>query len=128
MTSDREALNRLCDENAQVSCHYFIDQQGVLYQLVADKNVAWHAGESQWGDVKSLNFHSLGIEISNAGPPENPPYKECQYHTLKKLVAELMETYEIPSQHVLAHSQIAPQRKDDPGEHFDWTWLQKKLP
>lgn len=126
MDNDEEALTRLCDPKTEVSCHYFIDQAGKLYQLVAEENVAWHAGVSRWKDLESLNFHSLGIEISNPGINKGMPYHEVQYQTLENLLTDLLKRHNIAPENVLAHSDIAPDRKDDPGPHFNWERLAEK--
>ena len=130
MADDQAALARLCDkapppELGRVSAHYFIDQQGKLYQMVKEEHVAWHAGISEWQDVVGLNRHSIGIEISNPGI-QNPeeegfvPYHDCQYETLNELLAGIVDRHSIPRANILSHQQIAPDRKDDPGSHFDW--------
>ena len=130
MAVDDEALARLCDptpppELGRVSAHYFINQQGKLFQMVEEEHVAWHAGISEWQGVVGLNQHSIGIEISNPGI-QNPeeegfvPYHDCQYETLNKLLTGIVERHKTPRENILAHSQIAPDRKDDPGSHFDW--------
>lgn len=126
MLNDDEALDRLCDPEAQVSCHYFIKPDGTLLQLVKDEHVAWHAGQSQWGDVVGLNKYSIGVELSNAGEDTATPYTEAQYITLEKLLAGLLQKHTIPPQNVLGHSDIAPHRKNDPGKYFDWARLEQK--
>ena len=126
MPSDKEALERLCCTKAKVSCHYFIDQQGALYQLVKDDKIAWHAGVSEWDGKASLNKYSLGIEISNPDTKGTVPYHKCQYITLEKLLKHLMQTYSIPSKNVLGHCHIAPGRKTDPNPHFNWQMLIEK--
>lgn len=123
MSSDKEALERLCCPEAKVSCHYFINQQGLLYRLVEDDKVAWHAGISSWENKVSLNHYSLGIEISNPDAEGSVPYHECQYIALEKLLENLMQTYNIPAQNILGHCHIAPERKTDPNPHFNWQRL-----
>jgi N-acetylmuramoyl-L-alanine amidase len=125
MKSDKEAIDRLCCQKAKVSCHYFIDQQGVLYQLVSEDKIAWHAGESEWQNKTSLNKYSLGIEISNPDTQGSVPYHECQYLTLEKLLSALMTKYNIKAENVLGHCHISPTRKTDPNPHFDWQRLIK---
>lgn len=126
MASDREALARLCDPESKVSCHYFIDQQGALYRLVEEDYVAWHAGQSVWEDIQSLNGHSIGIEISHPGPSDPRPYHEAQYQTLEILLEDICQRYSIKPECVLGHSDIAPGRKDDPGPFLDWQRLVDK--
>lgn len=132
MDDDAAALARLTDSGAKVSCHYYIDYQANLIQLVADDKVAWHAGKSCWGDIEGLNAHSIGIEIANPGDgtgegaaavAQITPYTTAQYNTLIKVLNYLMKHYNIPPENVLGHSDIAPQRKTDPGHHFDWAKL-----
>ena len=117
MTCDDEALKRLCDPVAEVSCHYFIQQDGTVLQLVKDEDVAWHAGVSQWQNFNGLNATSLGIELSNAG---HQAYTEEQYQALISLLHVLVESYNIPPKCILAHSDVSPGRKDDPGLLFNW--------
>ena len=126
MDDDQAALARLCDPVAKVSCHYMIDRQGKLYQLVADDQVAWHAGQSAWGLDTSLNAHSIGIEIGNSGETSGEAYNEAQYQTLETLLAELLKRHNLKPVAVLGHSDIAPHRKDDPGRHFNWQRLEAK--
>ncbi|MEC9291886.1 MAG: N-acetylmuramoyl-L-alanine amidase [Pseudomonadota bacterium] len=117
MESDKEALERLSCPQAKVSCHYYIDQQGQLIQMVAETQVAWHAGVSAWRDDVSLNKNSIGIEVSVL---PHQKFHECQYETLEWLLKDLRERYALSTDVVLAHSDIAPNRKDDPGRGFDW--------
>ncbi len=126
MDDDASALQRLCDTQAEVSCHYMITYDAETIQLVKDDDVAWHAGKSQWGDLESLNKHSIGIEISYQGEASNEPYLEAQYEALEALLTDLLHRHRIPPEKVLGHSDIAPHRKDDPGRHFDWVRLERK--
>jgi N-acetylmuramoyl-L-alanine amidase len=123
MENDADALARLCDPATEVSCHYYIDYAGNLLQLVDEAHVAWHAGVSRWGQLEKLNLHSIGIEIANPGIGKNTPYTEAQYETLLALLADVCERHKISPQHVLGHEDIAPNRKDDPGPHFNWQRL-----
>lgn len=118
MKDTGDALKRLCDEAAEVSCHYLIDKSGEAYQLVADENIAWHAGASAWGSCVGLNKNSIGIELANDG--DGTPYTAEQYSVLVELLKILIHKHNIPLEHVLAHSDIAVKRKDDPGAHFNW--------
>jgi N-acetylmuramoyl-L-alanine amidase len=123
LTSDKEALSYLRDKSKEVSCHYFIDSKGTLFQLVRDSDIAWHAGESFWGNDKSLNFTSLGIELFNPSAGNGKAYTAQQYRTLIKLLNLLINKYDIPVSNVLGHCDIAPDRKTDPGYLFDWDRL-----
>jgi N-acetylmuramoyl-L-alanine amidase len=123
MASEQAALERLCSIDHPVSSHYFIGANGNLYQLVEDKEIAWHAGISEWGKDKSLNFTSLGVELFNPSAGNKSPYTEAQYQALIKLLENLLQQYQIPEENVLGHSDIAPGRKTDPGYLFDWQRL-----
>jgi len=125
MESTEDALERLCDEKAEVSCHYLIDERGELFQLVKDSEVAWHAGISAWGEDVSLNQTSLGIELSHDGD-FTKPYTEKQYKTLVSLLEILLDAHNLQPTAVLAHSDIAPDRKNDPGPQFEWQKLYDK--
>jgi N-acetylmuramoyl-L-alanine amidase len=114
------SLDRLCDPTHEVSCHYLIDQSGLCYQLVDDSKRAWHAGKAYWRGYRDLNSRSLGIELVNLG---NEIYPEAQMKKLKSLLKHLIKSYEISPKNVLGHSDIAPSRKSDPGEYFDWKEL-----
>ena len=108
-----------------VSSHYLIDTDGNTYQLVDNEKRAWHAGRvSHWRDKEALNSCSIGIEIVNPGRqrPDNE-YTPAQMDTTLELCQMLMNEHDIHKANVLAHSDIAPHRKEDPGEHFDWTFL-----
>ena len=127
MDSAKSALNYLCNEKSKVSAHYFIDEKGKLLQLVEDDKVAWHAGVSKWLDRKNLNETSIGIELVNPGHKYG--YREFtieQYEILEKLIKFLINKYDIKIDRILGHSDIAPSRKLDPGEKFDWHRLAKK--
>ncbi len=126
MADDKEALSRLCDPKAEVSCHYLIDNNGKLLQLVKEKHTAWHAGKSAWGDIESLNHHSIGIEISNCGEEVEHDYTEQQYEALYSLLANILQRHGLPPSAVIGHSDIAPERKNDPGKHFNWKLLEEK--
>ena len=126
MTSGTKSLSRLCDRNSKVSSHYFIDENGKLFQLVDDVNIAWHAGVSSWGKDRSLNRNSIGIEIQNKG-------EELGYHKFSskqieetiKLIIFLKQKYSILDCNILGHSDVAPDRKTDPGYLFPWDKLNK---
>ena len=110
----------------ELSCHYYISYQGEIIQLVQDKETAWHAGISAWKDIENLNHHSLGIEIGNPGEISKTPFTEAQYQALEFLLEKLMAAHSIPPENVLAHSDIATNRKKDPGKYFEWQRLEAK--
>lgn len=121
------ALNDfLCNPEIDVSCHYLIDRDGKVYQLVKEDQRAWHAGVSQWRGDASLNHSSIGIEMQNKGEDSGEPYTEDQYQALAQLLKSIMMRHNISPENVLAHSDIATDRKDDPGAHFDWLYLEKQ--
>ena len=127
MQSAQSALNYLCNKKSKVSAHYFINEEGKLWQIVEDKNIAWHPGVSKWLDRKNLNETSIGIELENPGHQHG--YKEFtfdQYEILEKLINSLINKYNIKIDRILGHSDIAPSRKKDPGEKFRWHRLAEK--
>lgn len=120
------SLKVLCDttSNNPVSAHYLIDENGDTYQLVDEEKRAWHAGKSFWEGRDDINSWSLGIELVNPGyGPAYRPFPQAQMEALAELSHRLIDRYQIKPWHVLGHSDIAPTRKVDPGELFDWTWL-----
>ena len=118
------ALNWLCGEEGQVSCHYFVFEDGRINQLVAEKDRAWHAGKSSWKGNIDINSHSVGIEIANRGHQHGyVDFPAVQMNSVVKLVQDIVQRNKIPNANILAHSDIAPTRKDDPGERFDWQLL-----
>ena len=126
MKKESEAIDRLCNPKFKVSSHYFIKYNGNILNLVPDLYTSWHAGKSRWGKYNSLNKYSIGIEISNPG--HNYGYKRFnskQIYSLKKLLKYLMKKYVIKSKNILGHSDIAPNRKKDPGEKFPWEELSR---
>ena len=126
MKKESESITRLCDENTKVSSHYFIKKNGEIIRLVPDLYEAWHAGESSWKKIKSLNKNSIGIEIQNQGHEfKYEKFSSKQINSLKKLLKILMKIYKINSNNILGHSDIAPKRKKDPGEKFPWKNLAK---
>lgn len=106
-----------------VSAHYVIDELGRIWQLVDEAHKAWHAGESQWGQDTGLNAVSIGIELVNDGCSG---YPLPQMEALATLAQQIVHRHQILPQHVLGHSDIAPQRKVDPGPLFDWSWLAQR--
>jgi N-acetylmuramoyl-L-alanine amidase len=124
MQSGKEALGRLCCEQAQVSSHYLIDEDGTAYQLVDDKKRAWHAGVSSWQGRGNLNHSSIGIELVNPGHEFGyRDFPEAQIASLLALLNALKEKHAIPTSRFIGHSDIAPLRKNDPGERFPWKKL-----
>lgn len=123
LTADA-ALERLCDPKSDVSAHYLISETGAVYQLVPDEMRAWHAGAGTWGSVEDVNSHSIGIELANPGPlAETPPFPEPQMASLQELLQGLLTKWKIAPERVIAHSDMAPERKFDPGPVFDWRSL-----
>ena len=119
-----EALKRLCDEAAQVSAHYLIDEDGAVFRLVAEEHRAWHAGISYWRGERDLNSASLGIELCNPGHECGyRPFPRLQIAALKTLLGEIRARHHIAPDGILGHSDIAPSRKVDPGELFPWAEL-----
>lgn len=122
MKSGREALSRLCDQSAKVSSHYFIEEDGTIYRLVSEEKRAWHAGKSYWKGETDLNSASLGIELVNPGHQFGyRPFSVYQINSLKELCGDIIRRHGFSSKlSLLAHSDIAPGRKEDPGELFPW--------
>ena len=126
MKKENDAINKLTNEGSKVSCHYFIKKNGEILTLVPDLYISWHAGISSWKKFKSLNKNSIGIEITNPG--HEFKYKEFskkQISSLIKLTKYLIKKFKINSKSILGHSDIAPDRKLDPGEKFPWAFLSK---
>ena len=127
MRSESKAINRLTDDSSKVSCHYFIKRNGSIILMVPDLYEAWHAGKSNWKKDKLLNKKSIGVEISNKGHQfgyEN--YSKKQIKSLIKLSKYLIKKYRIKKSNILGHSDVAFDRKKDPGEKFPWEYLSKK--
>jgi len=126
MKSEKLAIKRLTDLKSKVSSHYFIKKNGNVIQLVPDLYEAWHAGESSWKKLNALNKYSIGIEIQNSGyNHSNENFSFKQIKSLKILLKNLIKNYNINYKNVLGHSDIAPDRKKDPGEKFPWKYLSK---
>ncbi len=126
MQSAIESLKRLKDPKSKVSCHYFIDNKGVIIQLVKDNKIAWHAGKSKWKNYRNLNDLSIGIELQNKGHKFGyKNFPNSQLNSFIKLSKKLKKKYLIKSCNFLGHSDIAPLRKKDPGEKFPWEKLSK---
>lgn len=124
MRTAQEAMDRLCDAAAKVSAHYVIDEDGAVWRLVAEEQRAWHAGASFWQGSENVNGISIGIEIVNPGHEWGyRRFPEAQMASLEGLCRELLGRHPIPGDRVVGHSDVAPLRKQDPGELFDWARL-----
>ncbi len=125
MPSDDGALKRLCDPAAKVSAHYMIDEAGQIHKLVSDQHRAWHAGQSYWRGLTDLNSASIGIELGNPGHEFGyRAFPKIQIDSLKELLLDLTQRHHLDAYNcLLAHSDIAPRRKQDPGELFPWKEL-----
>ena len=127
MKKEKQAIEKLTNSKSKVSCHYFVKNNGDILNLVPEKYVAWHAGVSFWKNYKSLNKYSLGIEISNPGHANQyKRFSKKQINSIIKLSSYLIKKYKIKFNYILGHSDIAPDRKKDPGEKFPWKLLSKK--
>ena len=127
MKKESEAISRLTDIKSEVSSHYLIKNNGQIITLVPELYIAWHSGVSFWKNYQSLNKNSIGIEISNPG--HNFIYKNFskkQINSILLLSKYLIKKYKIKPQNILGHSDIAPNRKKDPGEKFPWEYLSKQ--
>lgn len=123
MESAEAACERLCDRAAEVSAHYLIAADGRLWQLVAEEDRAWHAGAGSWGGAADVNSRSIGVELDNDG---HAPFAAPLMSVLEPLLARLMADWAIPPERVIGHSDMAPERKDDPGRRFDWRRLARQ--
>ncbi|WP_440919941.1 N-acetylmuramoyl-L-alanine amidase [Candidatus Pelagibacter sp.] len=126
MKNEKKAIDKLLDIKSKVSCHYFIKNNGEILRMVPDSYIAWHAGVSSWKKFKSLNKNSIGIEINNPGHEfKYKNFSKKQIYSLVKLTKYIIKKYKINSKSILGHSDIAPDRKKDPGEKFPWEFLSK---
>ncbi len=126
MKKEISAIKKLCDHKSKVSAHYFIKKNGEIINLVPDLYEAWHAGKSNWKRYNSLNKNSIGIEIQNQGHQfRYEKFSLKQINSLIRLIKKLVKLYKINSNNILGHSDIAPERKKDPGEKFPWKYLGK---
>lgn len=126
MQSAEAALARLCDgDHANpVSAHYCIEENGTVHRLVREDRRAWHAGRSFWRGITDVNSASVGIELVNPGHEFGyVPFPDAQMESLLPLVSSIVQRHDVPRANVVGHSDIAPARKDDPGELFDWELL-----
>ena len=114
-----QALDRLCDPAAEVSAHYLIDRAGEVYALVGESERAWHAGAGAWGAVSDVNSRSIGIELEGDGSD----FPAALMRALHDVLRDVFERHGIHPARVIAHSDMAPERKGDPGPGFDWRGL-----
>jgi N-acetylmuramoyl-L-alanine amidase len=128
MKSAQDALDRLTDPTAQVSAHYLINEDGSVVRLVNEDKCAWHAGVSMWRGQRGVNARSIGIELVNPGHEFGyRPFPEQQMQALEELARAILTRHPaIIAANVVAHSDVAPTRKSDPGELFDWRRLATK--
>nr|WP_258547070.1 N-acetylmuramoyl-L-alanine amidase [Phaeobacter gallaeciensis] len=120
MKSAEAALARLCDPGVEVSAHYLIGSDGTVWQMVDEAQRAWHAGAGEWAGQGDVNSRSVGIELDNRG---DHPFAERQMAALESLLPQIMTRWDIPADGIIGHSDMAPDRKFDPGSRFDWTRL-----
>lgn len=120
MASCAEARDRLCDPAAEVSAHWLVSETGEVEALVPEEARAWHAGAGEWGGLTDVNSRSIGIELANRG---DHPFPEPQMRALEGLLVGILARWQITPQGVIAHSDMAPGRKTDPGPRFDWRRL-----
>lgn len=124
MQTAGDALARMCDAKAKVSAHYMIDEDGTVTRMVPEDKRAWHAGKSYWRGITDVNSASVGIELVNPGHEWGyRPFTDAQMEALVPLLAAIVQRHKIPIANVVGHSEIAPARKDDPGELFEWEML-----
>lgn len=124
MKTAAEAIDRLCDPAAKVSAHYVIDEDGTVWRLVEERRRAWHAGVSFWQGTENVNAMSVGIELVNPGHEWGyRGFPDAQMTALETLGREVLHRHPIPPDRVVGHSDVAPLRKQDPGELFDWPRL-----
>ncbi|MDD2877342.1 MAG: N-acetylmuramoyl-L-alanine amidase [Acidiphilium sp.] len=124
MVTGAAAIERLCDPVAKVSSHYVVGETGAIHCLVAEDRRAWHAGISFWRGIRALNDRSIGIEIVNPGHEWGyVPFPAPQIAAVRALCRDILRRHPIPPRNVVGHSDIAPDRKQDPGELFPWRAL-----
>jgi N-acetylmuramoyl-L-alanine amidase len=124
MSSAENAIAWLANPRSKVSCHYVVDEEGRITQMVEETKRAWHAGASHWAGETDINSVSVGIEIQNPGHEHGyPDFPPAQMEAVAALCRDIAKRRAIAPERVLAHSDVAPGRKIDPGEKFDWAWL-----
>jgi N-acetylmuramoyl-L-alanine amidase len=124
MLTGEAALARLCDPEAKVSSHYLVEEDGRVFRLVEEERRAWHAGASFWRGERDVNGRSIGIEIVNPGHEFGyRAFPDAQIAAVIALLAEIRGRWTIPDERILGHSDVAPERRQDPGELFPWRRL-----
>jgi N-acetylmuramoyl-L-alanine amidase len=124
MPTGEAALTKMCDPDAKVSAHYMVEEDGRIFSLVPDERRAWHAGKSFWKGATDINALSIGIEVVNPGHEFGyRPFPEAQIAALIDLIADVRSRWTIPDARILGHADVAPDRKEDPGELFPWKQL-----
>jgi N-acetylmuramoyl-L-alanine amidase len=127
MRDGRSALERLCDPEARVSAHYLIEEDGAVYALVDETRRAWHAGVGAWRGHDDINSRSIGIELVNPGHEFGyRAFPAAQMEALARLAPAILARHPIAPRNVVGHADVAPARKEDPGELFDWAWLARQ--
>jgi N-acetylmuramoyl-L-alanine amidase len=124
MQSGEAALARLCDPEAEVSAHYMVEEDGRVFRLVPEERRAWHAGVSYWRGRRNINGDSIGVEIVNPGHEFGyRPFPEAQVAAVVELVGDIRSRWSIEDRDIVAHADVAPTRRQDPGELFPWKRL-----
>ncbi|MBT8417323.1 MAG: N-acetylmuramoyl-L-alanine amidase [Silicimonas sp.] len=123
MDDAEAAMSRLCDPECEVSAHYLVGRDGQVTRMIDEDRRAWHAGEGKWADRADVNSRSIGVELDNDG---QSAYPDAQMEALEALLADILERNGLEPKHVIAHSDMAPDRKSDPGRRFDWKRLADK--
>ncbi len=124
MTNAKVALDRLCNPDFGVSAHYVIDEEGLVWRLVPETLRAWHAGASYWAGESDINSRSIGVELVNPGHEHGyRVFPDAQMAALIELSRGILTRHPIPPHRILGHSDVAPDRKLDPGELFGWRHL-----
>ena len=124
MNKEKNAIKRLTDKKSKVSSHYFVKKNGEILSLVPNLYIAWHAGASSWKNYRQINKYSIGIEISNPGHDfKYRNFSRKQINAILKLTKYLIIKFKIQPKFILGHSDIAPDRKKDPGEKFPWRYF-----
>ena len=124
MPDAKGALERMCDPAAKVSAHYMVGEDGTVTRMVLEGKRAWHAGRSYWRGITDVNSASVGIELVNPGHEWGyRPFPEAQMESLIPLLAGIIKRHDIPRANIVGHSDVAPARKQDPGELFEWDLL-----
>jgi len=124
MPTGDAALARLRDPSAKVSAHYLVEEDGRIFRLVAEEHRAWHAGVSFWKGDADINARSIGVEIVNPGHTYGyRDFPQAQVAAVIALVSDIRTRWTVPDGYILGHSDVAPERKEDPGERFPWRAL-----